>query len=414
MLAVLDGFDHVLAGSGITRNLWDDMRTLAQRPSLRLVTGSRSRLRELCKTEESRTSDFWEIFYDSPLQVGSFEKHDWKGFLEPFDTKGVRLDGSGLKEIVNWTGGVPVLAAALVERLLEGAGKGVTLSKPHVDGLAEATGEERRELLAALWDDCPIELQSDLAALASRDLPLSEVPDDRRRVLELRGFASSSGNRLRSSCRLMAHFAQQQAAEVANLQRLFGDTARFEGNIRSLLELRLAQIPGVDPELRGYVERAIRELQPEPRNSVVWARSIAERALDLIWQAELPADKSLPAGWKFVGITFDALGKLPRRRGQQCNILRRITGTEDHAPVSQFVTKPTYLFVDHLQSVGDFGQHKEEGTLSVAIASAFCLSAIGLCESFARDLATTRGPSHRAKAKSSGGPGKAGGPRSSK
>ena len=58
-LAVLDGFDHVLAESGITRNLWDNMRTLGQHTSLRLVTGSRKRLRELCKTEDSRTSDFW-------------------------------------------------------------------------------------------------------------------------------------------------------------------------------------------------------------------------------------------------------------------------------------------------------------------------------------------------------------------
>ena len=72
LLAVLDGFDHVFKGSGITRNLWDELLSLCRMSSLRLVTGSRSRLRELCKTEESRTSDFWEIFYDTPLQFGCF------------------------------------------------------------------------------------------------------------------------------------------------------------------------------------------------------------------------------------------------------------------------------------------------------------------------------------------------------
>ena len=87
-LAVLDGFDHILAGSGITRNLWDQMRTLGLMNSLRLVTGSRGRLRTLCKTEESRTSDFWEIFYDAPRMVGCFEDHDWEGFLAPFDSRG--------------------------------------------------------------------------------------------------------------------------------------------------------------------------------------------------------------------------------------------------------------------------------------------------------------------------------------
>lgn len=136
--------------------------------------------------------------------------------------------------------------------------------------------------------------------------------------------------------------------------------------------------------LRKSVERAVRDLHPDPAHSVVWMRSIAERALNLVWNAELPPDRFLPDAWKFLGMKYE---KVPRRRGQQCNLLRLITGTEDHAPVSQFVTKPTYLLVDHLQSVGDFGQHKENDTVSVSVAAAFCLSAIGLCESLSRDLA---------------------------
>ena len=387
ILAVLDGFDHVLAGSGITGNLWSEMRDLGQRASLRLVTGSRRRLRELCRTEDSRTSDFWEIFYDTPLTVGCFQRHDWSGFLDPFNSKGIQLDRSARKEIHNWTGGVPVLSAALADRLFAGVREGVTLSKPDVDRAAGVIAEERRELLAVLWENCSIELQSDLAALADRDMPLSEVPDQRKRDLELLGFGFSSRNRLRSSCRLMAQFARQQAADVKNLRRLFGDAERFESNIRSLFEIRLAQVRGADPELQAYVKRAIRDLHPDPVHSVVWMRSITERALKLIWAAELPLGRSLPDAWKFLGMRYD---RVPRRRGQQCNLLRLITGTEEHAPVSQFVTKPTYLLVDHLQSVGDFGQHKEDDTVSVSIAAAFCLTAIGLCESLSRDLVTPR------------------------
>ena len=70
----------------------------------------------------------------------------------------------------------------------------------------------------------------------------------------------------------MARYAQRQADGVENLRRLFGDAKRFESNIRSLLELRLAQIRGADPKLMDYVKRAIRDLQPETANSVVWAR----------------------------------------------------------------------------------------------------------------------------------------------
>ena len=385
-LAVLDGFDHVLAGSGITRNLWDEMRDLGQKASLRLVTGSRRRLRELCKTEESRTSDFWEIFYDSPLEVGCFKNHDWSGFLNPFKLHGVTLDSSALKEIANWTGGVPILAASLAERLLTGASQDTSLSKPNVDAIAEEMGKEKQDLLVALWDNCPIELRSDLAELANGEVPLSEVPDQRRRDLELRGFACPAGNKLRSSCRLMARYAQQQADEVESLRRLFGDAERFESNIQSLLELRLAQVRGADPELIDYIERAIRDMRPNPAHSVVWARSIAERALDMIWKTELPEDRSLPDAWKFAGINFGEQGKFPEERlGEQCGILRRITEKK----VSKVITKPTQLLVDHLHSVGNFGQHRGGSTVSVSIVASFCLSAISLCESLARDLATS-------------------------
>ena len=118
-LAVLDGFDHVLKGSGITRNLWDELLSLCRMSSLRLVTGSRGRLRELCKTEESRTSDFWEIFNpDTPLKVGCFEEHDLRGFLKSIRVRAASgLATPPIKEIANWTGGVPTLAAALAGRL---------------------------------------------------------------------------------------------------------------------------------------------------------------------------------------------------------------------------------------------------------------------------------------------------------
>ena len=388
ILAVLDGFDHLLAKGHITRNLWDDLRTLCQMTSLRLVTGSRSRLRELCKTEESRTSNFWLIFFDTPLQVGCFEQHDWDGFLKPFESRGVKFDGSALKEFGNWTGGVPTLSAALAERLYSEVGDEITVSKPHVDSFAMEILDERRELLATLWDDCQIDLQSVLAALANDNLSISEVPDHDIRDLELRGFARSSGNNLRSSCRLMAQYAREQAGEVNNLRRLFGDAERFEGNIRSLLELRLAQVKVADSQLCGYVERGIRDLKPDPANSIVWARSIANRALDLIWEAELPPDRKLPDEWKFVGIEFDERGRLPGSEGRQCGILRKITGTGSHDPVAKCITRPTCLLVDHVHSVGNFGQHNRRITVSTTIAASFCLSAIALCESLSRDLAT--------------------------
>ena len=393
-LAVLDGFDHLLAGSDITRNLWDEMRYLGQMTSLRFVTGSRRRLRELCMTEESRTSDFWEIFYDTPKEVRCFEERDWNGFLDPFKQRGVTFDSSARKEIVNWTGGVPMLAAALAGRLLAEAPKGTLLSKVHVDAIAKEVAKEKRDLLSALWDDCPIDLQSDLIALANGDIPISEVHDDRKRMLELRGFARESGKNLQASCRLMAEYAKQRAGGVENLRRLFGDAERFESNIQSLLDLRSDQIHGADPELMGYVKRAIELLQHEPIHSVKWVRSIAERALELIWDAELGPDRSLPERWKRAKVYFveqkqDSQKQDPfpeESLGAQCGILRRSTDKK----VLKIIKKPTQLLVDHLHSVGNFGQHMGRNTVSVPIAASFCLSAISLCESLAQDLAKSR------------------------
>ncbi len=49
VLAILDGFDKPLSNGQLTRNLWDQLRELAQKPSLRLVTSSRRTLRDLIR-----------------------------------------------------------------------------------------------------------------------------------------------------------------------------------------------------------------------------------------------------------------------------------------------------------------------------------------------------------------------------
>ncbi len=213
LLVVLDGFDHVLAGTGITRNLWGQLRSLAQKSSLRLVTGGRHPLRELFKTEESRTSDFWEIFYDTPVAVGPFEKDDWDDLLAPLTGAGVTVDGSGRKELINWSGGVPVLAASLLERLAADARDGYAITKSEVDKTAEDMLEQPPAHLEQLWDDCDFELRGDVATLAERECDgvlLSEFSTQRQRALWGRGYGVTSGNHMRPGCRLMARYALQK------------------------------------------------------------------------------------------------------------------------------------------------------------------------------------------------------------
>ncbi len=395
ILVVLDGFDYALAGTGLTRNLWDQLRVLAQIPSLRLVTGSRRPLRELCRTEESRTSDFWEIFYDTPLRVTALKDADVTEFLRPLRESGCEFDGPALKEISNWTGGVPLLLCALLQWLWT-EHRGARLAKSEIDRAADKLLAERRQLLDALWDDCNGELRADLGVLGDQDIWLTDLSDRRRRAVEERGFGRVSGSRLRSSCRLMQRYARAQAPAIADLTRLLGTSVGFATHVRSLLDLRLAQVSvdGADEDLRAFVMNAIRDLSPVPGRALVWIRSIANRALKLVWEAELPPDRTLPVewcdDWDGVGVNYPvAHGKLPRSPGAQCNILRLATGTERTARCTKYVTKTTCLLIDYLQSVGDFGQHRDDFpdvTVNVGFATAAVLAAISLTECLTADL----------------------------
>ena len=66
--------------------------------------------------------------------------------------------------------GVPLLLCALLQKLW-GSYRGTPrLSKPEIDRAAETVLDERRELLATLWDDCDVELRADLGALAATEI----------------------------------------------------------------------------------------------------------------------------------------------------------------------------------------------------------------------------------------------------
>ncbi len=396
MLVVLDGFDYALAGTELTRNLWDQLRSLAQKSSLRLVTGSRRPLRELCRTEESRTSDFWEIFYDTPVRVAVLDDSDWDPFLKPLLDAGCTLDDSARKEIANWTGGVPLLVCTLLRELWE-EHRGTQISKPQIDQAAEAVLNDRREILAELWDDCDIELRADLGTLAGGDIPLSDLSDRRRRAIKDRGFGRVSKKRLRGSCRLIQRYAEEQVPVLDDLKCLFGTSHGFKTQIRSLMEFRLEQItnPGVDEDLRRFVSNAVRDLEPHPEDALTWIRSVADRALALIWEAELPGDKKLPPNWlkdwQLGGVKSlpEDGGKLPRGAGAQCHVLRLITGSDRISRQSKYITKTTCLLVDHLKSVGDLGQHRSafpETDVTVGFAATVVLAAISLIESLTTDL----------------------------
>jgi hypothetical protein len=384
ILVVMDGFDHVLGNTAISRNTWDTLRSFAQKTSLRLVTGSRQKLRELCKTEDSATSDFWEVFHPNPLRVGRFEDHDWDGFLEPFKARSIQIDGSAQKEIANWTGGIPVLAAGLMYVAYESTHDNSSLSKSEIDGFATTLAEERRDVIADLWDDCTAEIQAELADLQIRhEMPLSEVNEDHRREMELRGMAKPVGNTLRIASTLIGNFAQQQSSGLESMRRLFGDSGRFAKNSRGLIELRLSQVRVVDNDLFNVVSKAIRDSN-HPPDALAWARRIANRAFQIIWERELP-EGEISLGWA------GELGNAAKDRripagGGACRLLQLATGTDITPRLTRYVSKRTYALLNFMQSVGDHGQHLKDDDVTWSYAAAFCFAAVDLCDSLAKDF----------------------------
>jgi hypothetical protein len=396
VLLILDGLDHVLANPGITSRVWDGLMAISSLPVLRIVTGSREPLRELCRTEEARSADFWEIFHDAPIVVGPFDEDDWDELLRPFGESDIEVASGARAAMLRWTGGIPVLTVALLESLWRETKAGTALSAEDIDARARRLLKRRRQLLLALWEDSSAEMKTDLADLTRRALRTREIPAGRLLKLERRGFVSQRGKRLEHASELMRELAAGEAPEVGGLNRLFGDQEHFDQNVRMLLEMRLSQTPVVDKALHGYVEQAIRSLQPEPRHALVWVRSIVDRALDLVWKHELGAGTQLPGAWieewkraGFQRLPDDGYGRLPRERGRQLGTLRFATGSgvrgQSIQRLTRDVTRPTVLLLDHLHEVGNFGQHQSD-EVHRDFAVSVCLTAINLCAGLARDL----------------------------
>ena len=134
---LMDGFDRLLTTAAISKNQWDILAMFAQKGSVTLVTASRSPLRELCKYEESNTSDFWALFGTNPISVGPLDENDIDEFVKPFDLRKIEFDKSARTELSNWTGGVPILVSALMRDLYEACADGSCIDNTTVNNVAE-------------------------------------------------------------------------------------------------------------------------------------------------------------------------------------------------------------------------------------------------------------------------------------
>ncbi|RME04052.1 MAG: NACHT domain-containing protein [Planctomycetota bacterium] len=392
ILVILDGMDEILRK--MSRNLWDNLRSLAEYSSLCLVTASRRRLRELCACPDSRTSDFWNIFYETPISLRPLETdQDWQDFLEPLRQKNISFFPDALRHLKQWTGGIPILANCIAKKIYLEHNPPQKVQKRHLKNISQKILEEYRDYLDEIWEDCSANEQKSFLYVAEQgEVNQKKLSASVIENLQIRGLIRLTEDKVRLACRLMAHHAQKSKSTLSFLYDAFEKEKEYEKNFLTVLQLRLEQIPHLDPELKNYIKKAIRDLHPQPKFALVWMRSITMRAFELIWQKELP-NGQIPNSWSTAWKRPDKegnppelnppSGKIPHKLSQQCYLLRLMC---DERKAGQTRISPaTFLLLDHIQSVGDLGQHSQKN-IDFSFASSVCLSAVELCSRLSSEL----------------------------
>jgi len=395
VLMLWDGFDKPLAGGKLSRNLWDQLRELASRPSLRLVIASRKRLYELIRDPESHSSDFWGIFDMSPVRIECFDDNDMKAALS--HVSGFTLSTGAQTELINWSGGFPPLLLSVLNDLHE---LGVTgpVAPDAVNASAEKISDNLTGLVNSLWSDCH-QPSKDIfqEALAAHGLDANGLSQADLAQLTEKGFAKRSGSKISTSCRFLEKHVSAHAGDLGLLARLFGSPENFQVNARSLLERRLHHVKTLDPMLRGFIDNSLRWIPDQPAVSIQGVRGIVDRALDLIWTAEFGKDKKIPTDYFSYWKLKDERGpeqywdeQFPVKRGHQIRLLQLITGTDRSGAKAKCVTKNTYALTNAAHGFGDFGQHIDGVPVDLGTAFATLSVCVELAAVLDRELGNAK------------------------
>lgn len=387
VLAIMDGFDKPLSNGQLTRNLWDQLRELALKPSLRLVTASRRTLRDLIRHPEAQTSDFWNIFDPTPVRVGCFDESDIRAVLAALP--GMQLTGGALTELWNASNGFPVFTLGILNDLCEA---GVDVVSPEAMRAAcESAYPALRDKVDALWTDCSPTCQ-DLLRRVQEETSVARTgisAPDAEMLIE-RGFVQSAANKLQKPSRLLGRYLEEQPHEGNTLLRLFGTPDAYDKNLKGVLERRVEMLTGIDPTLKRYLERGTQDLPGHPDVFLTNVRGIVNQVFELIWRAEIP-DKRIPSEWMAIWKRND------ERRVDEWEttfpqgvrrlyLLQLMTGSDKSAACAKHVTKETYVLLNAAHGFGDFGQHQEGASIDAGTAYAALYVCVELAAALTREL----------------------------
>ncbi|GAL09273.1 hypothetical protein JCM19233_238 [Vibrio astriarenae] len=298
ILVIFDGFDKALSSDKLTRNLWDQLRELAQNRSLTLVTASRKTLRELIRNPDAQTSDFWNIFLSTPIRVDCFDENDISDILTNYCN--VEFDKGALTELHNSTNGTPVLLFEVLNYLLHGY-NGNKVTNSLVQQAVSDSFESNQNYIDDLWHDCSAVTQDTIRLLVEKSEVQGICQLDKTNIVE-KGFARISGSKLNKPSRMLQTYLSGLANEKGAIDRLFSSHEAFTENFYHVLSKRILQIPTIDNDLSRYLQRSMEDLPNHPSVCLSGVRGILDKCFDIIWDAEF-GKKAVPDGhfdtWKY-------------------------------------------------------------------------------------------------------------------
>lgn len=388
VLVIMDGFDRPLSNGQLTRNLWDQLRELALKPSLRLVTGSRRTLRELIRNPEAQTSDFWNVFNSSPVRVRCFDEDDIAAALSCVHN--LQFADGARTELWNATNGYPVLILSVLNAAC-GANAGEVVTQAAMLAACNNAYPTVRETIGALWDGCSSSMQDLMRQVLTMGVVAVSAPNraDADALAEL-GFVRLAANKIQKPSRLVQSYLEERPGEGSSLAYLFGSPAAYERNLKGVLERRIAQIANIDPTLKRYLEHGIDDLPDHPDVFLSNIRGIVNQTFELIWAAEIP-DRRIPSGWMSVWKRngerrVDEWETTFPQGVHRVRLLNLMTGTDKSVSCSKYVTRTTYVLANAAHAFGDFGQHQEGAPVHVDAAYAAFHLCIELAAALAREL----------------------------
>lgn len=396
VLMIWDGFDKPLSQGYLTGPLFGQLRSYFNDSSHTIVTAARALQSELASDKQVEDSPFWNMFDVNPVRIGPLDSED---FQAAFSIGGFSPQKGGEKELLNWTGGHPILFFSLLNQLH--SEKQHHFDNTHVSNAARTVGQVLADFIDKLWGSCSADAKATFRSLVELgELTLSDVSREAQLSLTSQALANSSGAKIRPTCELMQQHIKASKGQDGGVKRSFGTTTNYESNIRELLELRLSQIQRpVDNRLHKLVKQSISHLPNDPDDCLNNLTRIEELSLDVVWMFE--AEKgSLPndvvSAWTKSPGERDRTVKdkmdnndwrIPTDRLQQVLILERLTGSrKDFTPLAKKISKDTYVLLNAIHSFRNRTEHGDRQQMHVGVAASVLLLCIELLNCLSREL----------------------------